>query len=89
VDVSIVASVLEVRAASIFRTDPEQPKNKINTININHHESLKSVIIEICCDKSKCNAQNRACRINGGEEECMYDIGEKAKRKEATRKTKT
>jgi hypothetical protein len=44
VDVGIVASVLEVHAASIFSIDPEQPKNKI------------SIIIEICCDKSKCNA---------------------------------
>jgi hypothetical protein len=26
--------------------------------------------------------------MNGGEEECMYDIGGKARRKETTRKTK-
>jgi hypothetical protein len=27
--------------------------------------------------------------MNGGEDECMEDIGEKARRKETTRKTKT
>jgi hypothetical protein len=31
----------------------------------------------------------RACSTNGGEEECIYDIGEKARRKETTRKIKT
>jgi hypothetical protein len=31
----------------------------------------------------------RACSRNGGEEECIKDIGGKARRKETTRKTKT
>jgi hypothetical protein len=31
----------------------------------------------------------RASSTNGGEEECIQDIGEKAGRKETTRKTKT
>jgi hypothetical protein len=31
----------------------------------------------------------RACSRNGGEEECIQDIDGKARRKEATRKTKT
>jgi hypothetical protein len=31
---------------------------------------------------------DRACSTNG-EEECIQDIGRKARRKEATRKTKT
>jgi hypothetical protein len=31
----------------------------------------------------------RACITHGGEEECMKDIGEEARRKETTRKTKT
>jgi hypothetical protein len=30
----------------------------------------------------------RACSTNGGEEECMKDIGGKARRKKATRRTK-
>jgi hypothetical protein len=29
------------------------------------------------------------CSTNGGEEKCIQDIGGKARRKEATRKTKT
>jgi hypothetical protein len=32
---------------------------------------------------------SRACSMNGGDEECIYDIGGKAIRKETTRKTKT
>jgi hypothetical protein len=31
----------------------------------------------------------RACSTNGGEEECIYDIGGKSKRKEIIRKMKT
>jgi hypothetical protein len=31
----------------------------------------------------------RACSTNGGEDECILDIGGKAKRKETTRKIKT
>jgi hypothetical protein len=31
----------------------------------------------------------RACSTNGGEEECILDIGGKARRKETSRKTKT
>jgi hypothetical protein len=31
----------------------------------------------------------RACSTNGEEEECIYDIGGKARRYETTRKTKT
>jgi hypothetical protein len=31
----------------------------------------------------------RRCRTNGGEEECIEDIGGKARRKETTRKIKT
>jgi hypothetical protein len=31
----------------------------------------------------------RVFRTNGGEEECMYDVGGKAGRKETTRKTIT
>jgi hypothetical protein len=30
----------------------------------------------------------RACSTNGGEEECIYDVGGKARRKETTRETK-
>jgi hypothetical protein len=30
----------------------------------------------------------RACRMHGGEEECIWDIGGKVKRKKTTRKTK-
>jgi hypothetical protein len=29
------------------------------------------------------------CNTNGGEQECIYDIGVEARRKEPTRKTKT
>jgi hypothetical protein len=29
----------------------------------------------------------RACSTNGGDEECIYDIGGKARRKETTGKT--
>jgi hypothetical protein len=32
---------------------------------------------------------NRTCSTNAREEECIYDIGGKARRKEITRKTKT
>jgi hypothetical protein len=32
---------------------------------------------------------DRACSTNGGEKECIEDIGGKARRKETTRKTKT
>jgi hypothetical protein len=32
---------------------------------------------------------DRACSTNGGEEECIYYIGGKTRRKETTRKTKT
>jgi hypothetical protein len=32
---------------------------------------------------------DRACSTNGGEEECIYDIGRKARKKETTMKTKT
>jgi hypothetical protein len=32
---------------------------------------------------------NRACSMNNGEEECIWDIGGKSRRKETTRKTKT
>jgi hypothetical protein len=31
----------------------------------------------------------RACSTNGGHEECIQDIGGKARKKETTRKTKT
>jgi hypothetical protein len=31
----------------------------------------------------------RACSMNGGEEECIEDIGGKVRRKENARKTKT
>jgi hypothetical protein len=31
----------------------------------------------------------RICSTNGGEEECIKDIGGNARRKETTRKTKT
>jgi hypothetical protein len=31
---------------------------------------------------------NRACSTNGVEEECIWDVGGKASRKETTRKTK-
>jgi hypothetical protein len=31
----------------------------------------------------------RACSTNGGEEKCIYDIDEKARKIETTRKTKT
>jgi hypothetical protein len=31
----------------------------------------------------------RACSTNGGEEECIQDIGGEARRKETTRKAKT
>jgi hypothetical protein len=30
-----------------------------------------------------------ACSMNGGEDECIYDIDGEARRKETTRKTKT
>jgi hypothetical protein len=32
---------------------------------------------------------DRACSMNGGEEECIYDIDGKARKKETTGKTKT
>jgi hypothetical protein len=31
----------------------------------------------------------RACNTNGGEDECIYDFGWKARKKKTTRKTKT
>jgi hypothetical protein len=34
------------------------------------------------------NEMGRACSTNGGEEECIEDIGGKARRKDTTRKTK-
>jgi hypothetical protein len=39
-------------------------------------------------DQVKEDDMDRACSTNGGEEECKYDIGGKARRKETTRKTK-
>jgi hypothetical protein len=38
-------------------------------------------------DQVKEDVMDRACSTNG-EEECIYDIGGKARRKETTRKTK-
>jgi hypothetical protein len=38
--------------------------------------------------KIKGNELGRAYSTDGGEEECIYDIGAKARRKETTRKTK-
>jgi hypothetical protein len=32
---------------------------------------------------------SRVCSTNGGEEECIYDIGGKARMNETTRKSKT
>jgi hypothetical protein len=39
--------------------------------------------------KSRRMRMGKACSTNGGEEECMKDIGWKARRKETTGKTKT
>jgi hypothetical protein len=39
--------------------------------------------------KSRRMRFGRACSTNGGEEECIEDIGGKARRKETTGKTKT
>jgi hypothetical protein len=38
---------------------------------------------------SKEDEMGRACSTNGGEEECIQDIGGKSRRKETTGKTKT
>jgi hypothetical protein len=35
------------------------------------------------------NAMGKACTTNGGEEECIQNIGGKERRKETIRKTKT
>jgi hypothetical protein len=32
---------------------------------------------------------DRACSMNGSDEECIWDIGGKARKKETARKTKT
>jgi hypothetical protein len=40
-------------------------------------------------DQVKEDEIGRACSTNGGEEKCIEDIGEKARRKETTGKTKT
>jgi hypothetical protein len=40
-------------------------------------------------DKIKANEMGKACSTSGGEEECIEDIGGKARRKETTGKTKT
>jgi hypothetical protein len=37
----------------------------------------------------KKDEMGRECSTNRREEECIYDIGKKARRKETTRKTKT
>jgi hypothetical protein len=55
-----------------------------------HNEELHNLhfspsIIRIIKDKE--DEMGRACSMNWGEEECMYDIGRKARRKGTTRKT--
>jgi hypothetical protein len=40
-------------------------------------------------DRVKYDEMGRACSTNGGEEECIWDIGGNTRRKETTRKTKT
>jgi hypothetical protein len=40
-------------------------------------------------DQVKEDDMDRKCSTNGGEEECIEDIGRKARRKETTRKTET
>jgi hypothetical protein len=40
-------------------------------------------------DQVKKDEMGGACSTNRGEEECIYDIGGKARRKETTVKTKT
>jgi hypothetical protein len=40
-------------------------------------------------DQVKENEVGRACSTNGGEEECIEDIGGKSRRKETTVKTRT
>jgi hypothetical protein len=39
--------------------------------------------------KTEENEMDRACSTNGGVEECIWDIGGKARREETTGKTKT
>jgi hypothetical protein len=40
-------------------------------------------------ERLKEDAMGRTCSTNGGDEECIEDIGGKARRKETIRKTKT
>jgi hypothetical protein len=40
-------------------------------------------------DQDKEDEMGRACSTNGGEDECIYDIGVKSRRNETIGKTKT
>jgi hypothetical protein len=40
-------------------------------------------------DQVKEDEMGKACSTNGGDEECIQDVGGKARRKETTGKTKT
>jgi hypothetical protein len=58
-----------------------------NTINFMHCKFTLSGIFSLI--EVKEDEIGRACSTNGGDEECISDIGGKARRKETTSKTKT
>jgi hypothetical protein len=50
---------------------------------------LKNKGIRLKTDQVKEDEMGGACSTNGGDEECIQDIGRKARRKETIRKTKS
>jgi hypothetical protein len=57
---------------------------KLHNVELHNLYSSPSIIRMI-----KSRRMSRACSTNGGEEECINDIGGKARRKETTKKTKS
>jgi hypothetical protein len=58
---------------------------KLDNEELHNSYSSPSIIRMIKSRRMRC----MACSTNGGKEECLWDIGEKAKRNESIRKTKT
>jgi hypothetical protein len=59
---------------------------KLHNEELHNFYSLASIIRN---DQVKVDEMGRACSTNRSEEECIYDIGGKARRKKTTGKTKT
>jgi hypothetical protein len=77
-----------------------RPRTTLNSLNFIYiiqkfSSYLTGNILILCYEHQLINAvlgkhvMGRACRTNGGDEECIWDIGGKTRRKETTRKTNT